>query len=286
MDMYVDVPSTHWAYYDILDATYSSELLSHIRGEAKNVEPGFIYIDDTLYHVNEDLCLDYYEAGFHFIDDQLRYCSEAGYAIDLFSSGYHEINGSMYYARSGGGFLVDGYIGYLYFGEDGAYTSGSDDLDQLVEAFLDGILNNEYLTKEEKLAVAYERIKTSFSYLNWGDAYSPGTDYWADECATVMFENKRGHCFYWSGAFTYAARRLGYQAYSVCGYTGTVFSLHAWTMIDWPDGNEYIFDPGLEWSYERGFIDGFVQNRDLYMQPFYASETLYTFADGSHTRQG
>lgn len=286
MDMYIDVPSTHWAYYDVLDATYSSELLSYIRGEVKKVEPGFIHIDDVLYHVNEDLCLDYYEAGFHFIEDQLRYCSEDGYAIDQFYSGYQEIDGSMYYALSGGGFLTNGYIGYLYFGEDGKYTSGSDHLDQLVEAFLDGILHNEYLTQEEKLAVAYERAKTSFGYLNWGDAYSPGTDYWADDCAAIMFERKLGHCFYWSGAFTYAARRLGYQAYSVCGYTGTVRSLHAWTMIDWPDGNEYIFDPGLEWSYERGFIDnGFVQYRDLYMQPFYASETLYTFADGSHTTE-
>ena len=283
-DMYVDVPADHWAYYDILDATYSSELLSHIRGEVKNVEPGFIRIDDTLYHVNNDLRLDYYEAGFHTIEGQLRYCSEDGYAIDQFYSGCQEINGSMYYALSGGGFLVDGYIGYLYFGEDGAYTSGNKNLDALVNDFLDGILNDDSLTDREKLRAAYDRMKSRLWYFNHGDIYYNGTTYWAADVAEKMFEFKAGHCFYWAAACKYLAQRLGYQAEVAVGDCGTLYEYHAWVVV-FENNEQYILDPELEWSFERGFMDGNARYRDFFMQPFYSTEMLYTFADGSQTTQ-
>lgn len=70
-NLYVDISRDHWAYYDILDATYSNKLLPYLRGEISGLEPGFLYIDGGLYHVNEDLKLDFFEAGFHFIDGVL-----------------------------------------------------------------------------------------------------------------------------------------------------------------------------------------------------------------------
>ena len=288
-DLYADTAPEHWAYYDILEATYTSELLSYVRGEVADAEPGFIHIGGKLYYINSEKRLEFFEAGFHTIDDSLRYCSQSGYAIDEFDSGLLELNGSMYYVRSSGSFAVNYHYGYLYFGEDGRYTSGSDYLDELVEDFLSGILHNRNLSRSEKLYAAYERVKGRFSYLNRGDGYRAGTTSWTKNCAITMFEKRSGHCYYWAAAYMYCARRLGYQAYAVAGKSGTytdrMASWHAWVMIDWSDGNEYIFDPELEWSYEHGFIDGFVQYRDLYMQPFYSTETLYTFADGSHTRK-
>lgn len=284
--VYVDVFQDHWGYYDILDATYSSELLAYIRGEVADAEPGFIYIGDKLYHLNEELKLDYYEAGFHVIDNQLRYCGEDGYKIDEFDYGRQEIDGSMYWVMNNGAFMREGYHGYLYFGEDGRYTSGDEHLDEMVEEFLDGILDNGSMSQYDKLYAAYYRVKNSFGYVNRGDGYQFGSTGWTKKCAVTMFEERSGHCYYWAAAYMYIARRLGYQAYAVSGIAGTLGSWHAWVMIDWPDGNEYIFDPELEWSYERGFVDnGRVQYRDFFMQPFYASETLYTFADGSHTTQ-
>lgn len=283
--LYVDVAEDYWAYYDILDATYSSELLRYLHGEVE-AEPGFVTIDGGLYHVNETGQLDYYQAGFQEIDGQLRYCSADGYRIDQFSTGLlKNLNGSMYYILSDGSFARNYYYGYLYFGSDGRYTSGSEYLDGMVEDFLSDILYDDSMSSYDKLYAAYNLVKSSFSYINWGDGYEAGTTGWAKPCAEVMFAERRGHCYYWAAAYMYLARRLGYQAYCVAGIAGTLGSWHAWVMIDWSDGSEYVFDPELEWSYEKGYIDGYVQHRDLFMQPFYSTGTLYTFADGSHTTQ-
>ena len=41
----------------------------------------------------------------------------------------------------------------------------------------------------------------------------------------------------------------GYQAYVVAGWESNPENVHAWTMIDWPDGETYLFDPQLEFAY-------------------------------------
>lgn len=45
---YVDVPREHWAFYDIIDACYSSELMAYIIGEVEDAQPGFILIDEAM----------------------------------------------------------------------------------------------------------------------------------------------------------------------------------------------------------------------------------------------
>ena len=47
----------------------------------------------------------------------------------------------------------------------------------------------------------------------------------------------------------YCARQLGYQAYVVAGWESNPENDHAWTMIDWPDGETYLFDAQLEYAY-------------------------------------
>ena len=278
-NLYVDVARDHWAYYDILDATYSNKLLPYIRGEVPGMEPGFITIENGLYHINEDLTLDYYEAGFHTIDGQLHYCSRDGYAIEQYSKGCQEIDGAMYYSLGyGKGFMVDDSAGYLYFGPDGRYTSGSDIVDEYVDQILYDILRNDALSQSEKLYKAYCAIRDGgYFYLRRQTGWERGSTYWSLECAEVMYETKLGTCYYWASSFLYLARRLGYQAYPVCGGVHTNNALHAWVMIEWPDGEEYIFDVELEWAYARGFYDGVIRPTNLFKQPVNAAKLLYIF---------
>lgn len=278
-NLYVDVARDHWAYYDILDATYSNKLLPYIRGEVEGMEPGFITIENGLYHVNEALTLDFYEAGFHTIEGQLHYCVRSGYAIEQYSKGCQEIDGAMYYSLGyGKGFMVDDSAGYLYFGPDGRYTSGSAIVDEYVDAILYDILRNDSLSQSEKLYKAYCAIRDGgYFYRQWGSGWCRGTTFWALECAEVMFQGKTGICFHWSAAFLYLARRLGYQAYPVCGGVHSNNAIHAWVMIDWPDGQSYIFDVELEWAYARGFYDGVIRPTNLFKQPKNAPKLLYIF---------
>ncbi len=278
-NLYVDVSRDHWAYYDILDATYSNKLLPYIRGEVEDVEPGFIIIENGLYHINADRTLDYYEAGFHTIDGQLHYCARDGYAIEQYSKGCQEIDGAMYYSLGNTkGFLTDDSVGYLYFGPDGRYTSGSDVIDEYVDEILYDILRNENLSQSEKLYKAYCAIRDGgYFYMARQTGWQRGSTHWSLECAKAMYESKRGSCYYWAASFLYLARRLGYQAYPVCGGVHTNNALHAWVMIEWPDGEEYIFDVELEWAYARGFYDGVIRPTNLFKQPVNAAKLFYIF---------
>ena len=74
----------------------------------------------------------------------------------------------------------------------------------------------------------------------------------------------------WAAAFAYCARQLGYQAYVVAGWESNPENVHAWAMIDWPDGETYLFDPQLEFAYWYMFsgkpqIDMFKASGDGFM---------------------
>jgi hypothetical protein len=101
-----------------------------------------------------------------------------------------------------------------------------------------------------------------------------------------MFETKGGVCYYWASAFLYLARRLGYQAYAVCGGVGTKNQIHAWVVIEWDDGESYIFDVELEWAYSRGFYNGNYTPTDMFKQPLNATKVIYVFPGESGTYYG
>ena len=277
---YVDVPRTHWAFYDIIDACYSSELMAYIIGEAEDAQPGFILIDEELCHVNADtLRLDYYIKGFHTIDGGLYYVPQNGYFIQRFEKGLEELDGDMFYVTADDGpFLVDGEYGYLYFGEDGRYTSGSEVVDEHVDRILADILYNDSLTQEEKLYEAYCSIRDGgYFYMTRSTGWQRGTTHWSLSCAKVMYETKGGVCYYWASAFLYLARRLGYQAYPVCGGVGTANQLHAWVVIEWSDGEEYIFDVELEWAYIWDFYNRGYSYVNMFKQPRSSPNAIYVF---------
>lgn len=124
-------------------------------------QPGFVQIEDGVYHVSEEgsaidsypagfavvdgvLChvsvtgssFDSYPAGFATIDGKLYHVSQDGYAIDQYAEGLQEIDGGMYYVMADGSYLTNGAVGHLTFGADGRYTSGSAVLDSYVDQAL------------------------------------------------------------------------------------------------------------------------------------------------------
>jgi hypothetical protein len=286
---YRDVPPSHWAYYEIIEAAYTNDFLAYVWGEVENVQPGFLLLDDQLCHINsQTMGLDYYEKGFHTIDGGLYYVSQDGYFIQRFQKGLLELGGSMYYVTADDGpFLTNDSFGYLDFGEDGRYTSGSDYVDEKVDEILADILYDTSLTQEEKLYEAYCAIRDGgYYYLTRNTGWQRGTTDWSLECAAVMYETKGGVCYYWASAFLYLARRLGYQAYPVCGGVGTKNQIHAWVVIEWDDGEEYIFDVELEWAYSRGFYNGNYAPEDMFKQPLNATKVIYVFPNQTATYYG
>ena len=259
---YRDLSRQHWAYYDIVGVSFSSELMAYILGEVEGIQPGFVLIDNDLCHVNpETLCLDYFEKGFHTITDGLAsdglyYVPENGYFIQRSKSGLQELDGSMFYVENDDGpFVTDYKLGYLQFGENGRYTSGSAEVDGYVDAIMAPIINGktENLLKESNLRIAFDYIAKNggYDYKTVPYGWKRGTTSWTLRCARDMYQTKKGSCFYWAAAFLYLARRLGYQAYPICGGVFPNNGLHAWVMID-EDGKEYIYDTELDWAFRTG----------------------------------
>ena len=91
-------------------------------------------------------------------------------------------------------------------------------------------------------------IRENFRYLSMPH-YEAGSTDWAETAATAMLEQGKGNCYCFTALFTYCARQLGYQAYNVAGHEYSPDNDHAWTMIDWPDGETYLFDVQLEYAY-------------------------------------
>ena len=230
-------------------------------------QPGFVQIEDGVYHVSEEgsgfavvdgvLChvsvtgsfFDSYPAGFATIDGKLYHVSQDGYAIDQYAEGLQEIDGGMYYVMADGSFLTNGAVGHLTFGADGRYTSGNAVLDSYVDQAL-AECTNSGMTKAQKLRAAYLYVRDHGAYLA-RPHQARGTTDWAEESALFMFEHKKGNCYCFAGQFLYMARRLGYDAYVVSGGVGRKDSDHAWVMIH-ENGTPYIYDVELEWGYRAG----------------------------------
>lgn len=213
-------------------------------------QPGFVQIEDGVYHVSEEgsaidsypagfavvdgvLChvsvtgsfFDSYPAGFATIDGKLYHVSQDGYAIDQYAEGLQEIDGGMYYAMADGSFLTNGAVGHLTFGADGRYTSGNAVLDSYVGQAL-AECTNSGMTKAQKLRAAYLYVRDHGAYLA-RPHQARGTTDWAEESALFMFEHKKGNCYCFAGQFLYygpaaglrrlcCIRRCGPQGFGPC----------------------------------------------------------------------
>lgn len=172
-------------------------------------------------------------------------------------------NGWLYYVNDDGYLLRNEKIGLLYFGENGRYTCGDTELDQLVADILRSFTDkNPHMERIDLLYEAHVYCRDSFKYLR-RNSYAFGAKGWEIEDAKTMFTKGRGNCYNYAAAFWALARGLGYDARAVSGTCTSTDQPHGWVFIEF-DGKDYLFDCEWEMAYrtEREIYD-----KSMYMIP-------------------
>ena len=172
-----------------------------------------------------------------------------------YAEGICFIDGYQYRADETGLFIMDEEADGLYYGPDGRYTSGDEELDALVAAALRPICA-EYETRGEMLRAAYIYVRDEFDYLR-RHYYGVGAEGWQTEEAKTMLATRRGNCYNYAAAFWALARGLGYDAAAVAGTVGWERSLHGWVIMYDEEGERVVYDVELEmaYRYQRGLMD-------------------------------
>ena len=150
--------------------------------------------------------------------------------------------------REDGHFLKNAWLGSLYFGPSGRYTSGSYELDGYVAAAI-AANTDESMTRDEKLYAMYLYVRDGFTYLR-RHYYRLGDTGWALEEATTMYATGKGNCYCYAGAFWAAARGLGYDAKIVSGTYGKEKAPHGWVEIFLENGR-HTYDVEIEMVQRR-----------------------------------
>lgn len=188
-------------------------------------------------------------------------------ALREYEEGLVNLGGFLYRADENGLFLMDAEADGLYYGPDGRYTSGSEELDGLVAAVLEPICA-EYTEREDMLRAAYEYVRDELTYLR-RNYYETGETGWETEEAITMLSTGRGNCYNYAAAFWALARGLGYDAEAVSGEISRRGQPHGWVMID-----GLYYDPETEMTYRRDHM----YDRDMFaMEEARASQWSYDF---------
>lgn len=220
-------------------------------------------MEESLYAFDENCRVMELHAGVQEIFGSLYYVPEDGIAISLPPEGTLLTDSGLYYANADGTLATGVTVGYLTFGADGRYTTGSEKLDGQLEALLaDAQVSGT--DPIENYRLCYQYLRDHYRYLSMAH-YPAGSDNWALPCAEAFFQNGKGNCYCWAGAEMYCARRFGIQAYAVAGWEDSNTNDHAWVMAE-IDGTEYLFDAELEYAliniYGSGPVDMFMATPD------------------------
>lgn len=123
--IFPDVPSTHWAYAQIMEATVSHD---------SRTEPGGHEV-----------------------------WTSAAQERTALSDGFYRINGRLYCVQNGR-FLHDTTQGVFTFDHEGRYTTGIDELDRRLNSIVEA-QTNDSMTRDQKLRALYNYIRDSYTYL-------------------------------------------------------------------------------------------------------------------------
>lgn len=193
------------------------------------------------------------ETGITWADIELPVTEEPGFLLK---------DGILSYVQEDHYLLRDGTVGLLYFDENGQYTSGDAELDQMVTDILKQL--SEQAPDADRLTLlrsAYDHCHTQYKYLR-KEAYSFGQTGWEIEDAKEMFSSGRGNCYNFAAIFWALARGLGYDARAVSGTCTGTDQPHGWVIIE-IDGADHFFDP--EWQY--AYTEREVFDKDMFMIP-------------------
>lgn len=210
--VFPDVPTTHWAYGSIMEATVSHE---NAAGEGAAETWTAITAEKT-----------------------------------ALADGYYRFNGWLYCVK--GGVFLHGTAGQTYtdgvftYDENGRYTTGNAELDRRLNAIVEAYTNSS-MTRDEKLRALFYYVRDNYTYLS-RPLVSAGQTGWEPEYALFFLQNGKGNCFSFSAAYCLLCRELGQPAYTVVGLLGRNATPHGWVEIVL-DGARYIFDTQLAQRY-------------------------------------
>lgn len=161
-----------------------------------------------------------------------------------YQPGFVLIDGYLYYVQNDYLFMKSGYVGSLYFGTDGKYTSGNTKLDGYVVQIITQLREeNPRATRQTLLRAAYDYC-VAFT-IERKDGYEFGHTGWEIEEALVMFQNGSGDSYNFAAAFWALARGLGYEANAISGTRGAMNAPHGWVSIPIEE-QDWYYDPERE----------------------------------------
>lgn len=187
---------------------------------------------------------------YYYGDDGVeRWSSEA------LEEGLHRAGGRLYYVQADGTLLRNGSVQQWDFDEDGCYTTGVEELDDMICDILLQ-LGTDNMSQSEALRAAYLYCTHGHTYIyhNW---YTYGFDGVHDENAfraLRFFKSWGGYCYDFAAGFGLLARALGYNCYIVQAQVNQYYAPHGWVVIP-ENGINYIYDPELE--SQRDYISDF-----------------------------
>ncbi len=213
-----DVPDTHWAYWDMLEATTDhkfskengTEEWTSFDKETTDLTPGWHNIGGRLFHVNEDKQFD-----------------------------------------------RDTFIGSLELDHNGYYITGSTELDTLLASAVKSVVNDS-MTQQQKLRAVYDYAKNTFGYLGIGAADTGKSDWALTSAADMLKNHKgncyswAAAFTYLARQVGFDAQAIPGTGVSPKGSE----SVHAWTEIT-IDGTAYTFDPQIESVYAKRYNENY-----------------------------
>lgn len=228
---FTDVPTSNTYYYDIMEAS-----ISHTPTlDSKGAESWSKYVTEKQ---------GISGTGWKVIDGETYYIDKNDKVIKRNTT----VNGSK-------------------LDKNGRYTTGNANLDkELTKGFKSQTKNS--MTNKEKLKAVYTYVYKTCTYRSdIKRKASKNCTSWDKNVAYKMLKNKKGNCYYFAAAVTYAARKCGYDAKTISGYVtynqNRYYMQHGWTEIKMSDGTKRFIDTELQYlSYKGGW------GSDYFLRPY------------------
>ena len=187
--------------------------------------------------------------------------------------GLYEIGNGLYCVGDDGFCLVNEEWETLFFGNDGRYTSGNEQIDTFIDAVLSEYTDDS-MEQEEKLWACYQYIFHHVNYRSNNRHVPRGQDCreWTEEYMLRLLEQGKGNCYCYASEMYYFCRRLGYwQVRAVSGGVSGANYDHGWAELA-VDGVPYILDP------ERAFRQN-LKPENFFLAAYDAAPDRYLLPD-------
>lgn len=205
-----DVPSSHWAYLAMIEAT-----TDHKYEMTDNFERWTTFDKETT----------------------------------TLAPGWHNVLGELFHVNDSKQFDKNTTVDGIELNHDGRFTTGSEKLDTLLTAVAAKVVKSE-MTQMEKLRAMYDYAKEHFGYLGIGTVDTTIPGWQIEQATNMLTNGKGNCYSWASGFTYLArkvgfdAKAIAGTGVSPKGNE----SVHAWTEIT-IDGTAYTFDPQIESIY-------------------------------------